>query len=318
MIHPIDPALPDLIADMNSIVRVVKPLDPPRLRDDFRNMIGYLRADGEVPQVGSVVDEVVECGGAAVGVRIYRASDDGRTGDVVVFFHGGGWMVGDLETGDITARALANGMDATVVAVDYRLAPEHPFPAAFNDCLAVTRAVAAAHSPRWLAVAGDSAGGNLAAAVANAESSVLGGVVDAQLLWYPALDPNQDLPSYRRFGIGYSLTAEAMRLYWTSYTGNRWASDQRAAPAIAQGLSGAPPSVICTAGYDVLHDEGERYAAMLVEAGVRTAYLPFPRLTHGWLDLTDRLPAAAAAREAAVAVLASLRDATVGGVDRSA
>lgn len=316
MIHPIDPGLPALMAEMSRMVSVTDRADPIRLREDFRGMVASLHDGGPIPAIGSVRDSVVDIEGTSVKVRTYRPDTAQRSagavgGDVVVYFHGGGWMVGDLDTADANARALAHGLPATVVSVEYRCAPEYPFPAAFNDCIAVTRSVAATAAPRWLAVAGDSAGGNLAAAVANNASAALGGYVDAQLLFYPALDMSQGSQSYQRFADGYPLTAEAMHRYWKSYTGNGWAGDQRAAPAVATELSGTAPAVICTAGYDVLLDEGEHYAARLVAAGVPVSYLPTPTLTHGWLDLADRLPAAAAARDAAVAALGGLRDAAV-------
>jgi acetyl esterase len=257
------------------------------------------------PWAGDISDRVVEHDRHAVPVRTYNRGADGRDPDrVVIYIHGGGWTIGDLDSGDHFARTLAGGLDATVVSVDYRLAPEHPFPAALTDCAAVIRAVRDAHPDARIAVAGDSAGGNLAAGIAAWGRTDERLRVDAQLLVYPALDPRQQHASHQEFADGYLLTRSDMAFYWESYlqaAADR--ADPRAAPAVITDLAGLPPTVIATAGFDPLRDEGGDYAQRLVAANVPTVYLPFPRLTHGFLDMVGRVPAA---HQAAGAVVQSL------------
>jgi acetyl esterase len=237
-----------------------------------------------------------------VPIRQYNPAADGiDPSRVIVYVHGGGWTVGDLDSGDHFARTLAGGLGATVVSVGYRLAPEHPFPAAFNDCAAVVRSVRDAHPGARLAVAGDSAGGNLAAAIAARGRTDEHLRVEGQLLVYPALDPRQQHASHAQFADGYLLTRSDVAFYWDNYlpsVADRF--DPRAAPVAITDLAGLPPTVIATAGFDPLHDEGRQYAQRLIEANVPTVYLPFPRLTHGFLDMTGRVPAAQRAADTVV------------------
>ncbi|MTD16864.1 alpha/beta hydrolase fold domain-containing protein [Nakamurella sp. YIM 132087] len=232
--------------------------------------------------------------------------------DVVVYIHGGGWVVGSPATADPIARALASGLGATVVSVDYRLAPENPFPAAFDDCFAVVQAVADTVPHRWLAVGGDSAGGNLAAVVAMAARDAGSPAVDAQLLIYPALDPTMASASQQRFADGYLLTRTALRYYWDSY-GAGHERRPYCAPSSADDLRGLAPAVVATAGFDPLRDEGNDYAERLAAAGVRTQLLEFPTLTHGFADQLARVPAASEALTQVIAGLAAERDLAVHG-----
>lgn len=237
-----------------------------------------------------------------VPVRTYRMSDDApRT--VVVYLHGGGWVLGSLDTADPCARAIAASLDCTVISVDYRLAPEHPFPAAVDDCRAVLEYVTALYPASRIAVAGDSAGGNLALAITSASLTSDDLRVDAQLLLYPALDPGQSAASHNSFSDGYVLTKDDMRWFWDTYLGDVPAVDY--GPRVeASHLTGMPPTVVTTAGFDPLQDEGRALAGSLIAANVPTTYIPHTNLVHGWMDFAGTVPAAAEARSAALGALA--------------
>ena len=297
----LDPRLAEVLAELNQRAPVIGQLSIVELRAQFRELIRYLRNGAQPRPMRGVHDKLVA---GSVPVRVYEP--EGDEADIVLFIHGGGWMIGDLDSTDHTARAMAERLGARVVSIDYRLAPEYAFPAAFDDCLTVLGEVAAMPH-RWLGVAGDSAGGNLAAALA-ADAPNL---VDAQLLIYPALDPSQSQNSHDRFGDGFLLTKQAMRTYWSSYRREAAMNDPRLTPVVLGDLRALPPTVLCTAGFDPLHDEGQEYAARLVGAGVRTTYLPMPSLIHGWLDMTELVPAAQRAFEEAVDAFAEARAAAL-------
>lgn len=301
----LDPAAALVIDHLAQAMKVDLDSDPEQLRKDFAAATVWLREPARPATGVSSEDRTIDGPDASVPVRLYTPRSGG-TRDCVVYLHGGGWVVGGLDTADAIARTLCGIVDATVVSVDYRLAPEHPFPAAPTDCATVVRWAAGRH-PRWLGVAGDSAGGNLAAAMANEFPDL----IDAQLLLYPALDPRKDTASYRAFADGYRLTSAAMDYYWRAYATPEQSRDPVAAPVFHDGLSAAPAAVITTAHFDPLHDEGRTYAARLVEAGVPTVYLPCPTLPHGWADMTERVPAAARALRSAASAFARLRDRAV-------
>lgn len=267
------------------------------LRQQFGELLNTLHPAPPSSFDGMITDGVID----SVPVRSYLPA--GYSGsDVVVLFHGGGWVVGDRDSADPGAREIARALTVRVVSVDYRRAPEHAHPAAYADCLAVTRALAAA-GPRWLGVAGDSAGGNLAAAVA-----LSGDVeVDAQMLFYPALDPTMSSKSYAEFFEGYLLTGEAMAYYWQAYQGVSRGDESTFAVSLSSAVGKAPATVIATAGFDPLRDEGAAFASELVTRGVATTYLPFPTLIHGWVDQTDRVAAAARARDQVIAAFGEVR-----------
>jgi acetyl esterase len=239
---------------------------------------------GEVGDLLLTVDVVVEGSDSDISTRVYEPTGDATDClDVIVFFHGGGWTVGDLDTADGGARALASALDSRVVSVDYRLAPENPFPAAFEDGLAVLRHVANQRTTRRVVLAGESAGGNLAASVALAlrdEPCICG-----QILINPVLDLMNEAASYRSFGEGYFLTTEIMRRYKEWYVGQADPSDERISPLLAETLAGAAPAVIVTAGFDPLLDEGAAYAVRLVCDGVPVNYIPMSTMLHGWFAL---------------------------------
>jgi acetyl esterase len=205
----------------------------------------------------------------------------------LMFFHGGGWTIGDLDTHDVLCRQLAVGARCAVFSVDYRLAPEHPFPAAVDDCFAATRYVAenaAKLKIRGIAVGGDSAGGNLAATIALLARDAGGAALAFQLLIYPATDQRMGSASHERNGQGYLLTREAIRYFRRNYLPNErdW-SDWRASPLLANSHANLPPALVVTAGYDPLIDEGRAYADKLRAAGVEVAYREFADMVHGFV-----------------------------------
>ncbi|WP_045710960.1 alpha/beta hydrolase [Streptomyces rubellomurinus] len=241
--------------------------------------------------VGSVADDTL----AGVPVRVYRP-EGGGPGPTVLFIHGGGWIVGDLDTHDNVCRRLCRDIDAVVVSVGYRLAPEHPFPAGYDDCLAVARHVAATLSrfgAGTLALAGDSAGGNLAAAVALALRDA-GTPVAAQLLAYPATDLSgrTDYPSMAENATGYLLTAAECLHDIELYTGGDAATkaDPRVSPLLADH-KGLAPAVIGVGEHDPLRDHGIAYADALAADGVPVRQHVYPGLIHGFLNYDSVVPA---------------------------
>ncbi|MDH5577309.1 MAG: alpha/beta hydrolase [Betaproteobacteria bacterium] len=200
----------------------------------------------------------------------------------MVYFHGGGWVIGDLDTHDVLCRQLANGARCAVYSVDYRMGPEFPFPAAVEDCMAATRFVAGRH-PR-IAVGGDSAGGNLATVVALLARDARAPDIAFQLLIYPATDQRAQHPSIRRNGEGYLLTQKSMEYFQAQYLPRKEDRlDWRASPLLARSLAGLPPAYVITAGYDPLVDEGREYAERMAKAGVEVAYREYADMVHGFI-----------------------------------
>jgi acetyl esterase len=242
--------------------------------------------------------------GGVVPVRAYRPEGQGAL-PVIAYFHGGGWAVGSIDSFDAVCRALANASGAVVASVGYRLAPEHPFPAALEDCVAVTRwlgiqAHEAGADPTRLAVAGDSAGGNLAVGVARR----LGDRLKALALIYPVCDAGLNTPSYRDFKERYGLTAAGMQRYWNLYLDGADGLQADASPLRADDLAGLPPTYVLTSEFDVLRDEGEALVQQLREAGVDVTHRRFEGTIHGfwrWLAATD------VTREAIAEVAGALR-----------
>lgn len=222
-----------------------------------------------------------------IPIRVY-IPEGSRPQPVLVFFHGGGWALGDLEVTHGACTVLANRAHAIVVSVDYRLAPEHPFPAAVTDCWAATRwvrdnAALIGADPERLAVGGDSAGANLAAVMAHLARDEAFAALRFQLLFYPATDATEFSASYAENGEGYFLTAELMRLFYDQYLPeHRDRSDPRASPLHAPDHSGLAPALIVTAGYDPLRDEGEAYAARLTAAGTAVTVSRYPGQIHAF------------------------------------
>jgi acetyl esterase len=228
-------------------------------------------------------------------VRIYTPGESRSPAPAVVYFHGGGWVVGSLDSHENLCRALANRARAVVVSVDYRLAPEHRFPAAAEDCYAAAHWVAEHGAEigvdgERIAVAGDSAGGNLAAVVALMARNLGGPELRQQTLIYPVTDHDFETPSYRDNADGYLLTRDAMRWFWSHYvpdTGRR--SDPYASPLRAEKFGELPSALVVTAEYDPLRDEGEAYAARLREAGVPVELARYDGQIHGFVSMLDLL-----------------------------
>lgn len=251
-------------------------------------------ADGEPEAVAAVEDRDI----AGVPCRVYRpAGAAGGPLGVLAWFHGGGWVIGDVGTADPTARRLANRAGAVVVSVDYRLAPEHPFPAALDDCWAVTASLAGGVAaevggdPARLAVGGDSAGANLAAVVA-LRARDEGVALRHQLLVYPVTDLSSEHPSYEENGEGHLLTADSMRWFIANYTTAEQRRRPDVSPLLAPDLAGVAPTHVVTAGFDPLRDEGDAYAGRLADAGVAVEHDRVAGAIHGFFALTGVTPLA--------------------------
>ena len=210
---------------------------------------------------------------------------------MLVYFHGGGWVIGDLDTHDTLCRELANAAGIAVVAVDYRMGPEHRFPAAVDDCIAATRwvrehAAELGVDASRLAVGGDSAGGNLAAVVAIAAREAGDPAIAYQLLIYPATDQRRGWPSHTHNGQGYLLTADTMSYFHDHYIPDKAMDlDWRASPLLHPDLSKLPPALVLTAGYDPLRDEALQYSHRLTAAGSRATHVNFERQIHGFITM---------------------------------
>ncbi|MGW4326232.1 alpha/beta hydrolase [Nocardia sp. NPDC004573] len=246
-------------------------------------------------------------GAPEVRVRIYRPASAAQAAPVVLFCHGGGFVICSLDSHDRFCRAMAVGADAIVVSVDYRQAPEHRCPAAAEDayaalCWVAGHADALGGDPARLVVAGDSAGGNLAAVTALLARDRGGPEIARQLLLYPMLDPACATASYRENAEGYFTTAAHLRWYWRQYLGKHDGVDPYANPLHAE-LSGLPPAHIVTAEYDPLRDEGEDYGRRLRQAGVAAEIHRYDGMFHGFMSMADHLPDAMRANAAAFSAI---------------
>ena len=268
-------------------------LDPAESRELFSSLTALF---GEGPDDVQVENRLI---GDDLSIRIYRPCGDGPF-PAVVFFHGGGWVLGDLDTHDALCRRLAHEADAVIVSVDYRRSPENTFPSALKDCVTATQFVANETEslqidPSRIIVGGDSAGGNLAAAVAVKTAQEDGPKLCLQLLIYPVLDARCDSPSYHEFAKGFGLTQVSMLWFWEQYRGESSGTesvsetDPLLSPLFAAETSGLPPAHIVTAQYDVLRDEGEQYAQRLKDAGVVTTHKRYDGMIHGFIHLSGHL-----------------------------
>lgn len=246
------------------------------------------------PEVARVEDRHIPGDGVEVPVRIYTPAGSGPF-PILAWFHGGGWVVGDLDSADATARHLAVGSRSVVVSVDYRLAPDTKFPGAADDCYAATQwavqnAADLRGDARRIAVGGDSAGGNLAAAVALMARDRQGPALSFQLLVYPVTQRNFTTGSYQRCAEGYMLTKASMEWYWRQYLKTDVdAVNPYAAPMVATNLSGLPPALVITAEFDPLCDEGEAYGQRLQAAGVATTCTRYDGMIHGFFGMAAAL-----------------------------
>lgn len=263
------------------------------------------------PAVGDVRLALASGPDGPIPLRAFRPQ--GSKADEIlpalVYFHGGGWVIGDLDTHDVICRQLANGARCAVFSVDYRLAPEYRFPAAVEDAVAATQWVTAqakalAIDPARIAVAGDSAGGNLAAVVALTARDAGGPKLCYQLLIYPATDQRQGFPSMTQNAAWFPLTDKAMKYFRSHYLPqeSEW-RDWRASPLLAESLAGLPPATVVTAGFDVLRDEGRAYAERLAKEGVATEYKEYPDMVHAFLLWGGVLDTANAAVDACCVAL---------------
>jgi acetyl esterase len=284
---------------------------PEEARARFRVLTVDARDPESVIPVGEVEELTVPGGEGQRPARLYRpAGATDQTLPVLVFFHGGGFVIGDLDTHDNQARRLCRDLRALVISVDYRLAPEHPFPAPLDDCFAATRWVAehAAElggDPARVAVGGDSAGGNLATTVALRCRDEGGPTPAAQLLIYPVADlSTPDRASRLENAEGYLLTRDDMMWFESCYVPDGQATEPLASPLLAD-LDGLPPAVVVTAEYDPLRDEGDAYAEALRDAGVPVVHERFDGLIHGFFGMG---PLSAACEQAASRTCSALTE----------
>lgn len=272
-------------------------LPPPLAREQMVRLSPPVDLDLSAKKI---IDRTIPGPGGEIPVRIYDPGLEGPL-PVIVYFHGGGWVLGDLHTHNALCNALCAITRSLVIAVDYRLAPEHVYPAACDDCYAATRwahenAADLGGDPERLVVAGDSAGGNLAAVVSLMARERGGPALKLQVLVYPITDCDLETESYRENAEGYLLTRDLMRWFWELYTpGFERAAEPHASPLRSPDLSGLPPAVVFTAEYDPLRTEGERYAEALERSGNDVTHHAYAGHVHGFFRMTHRLEESTAA-----------------------
>lgn len=286
-------------------------LSPDEARDASRRGRAVLSPDP--PEVGAIETASVPGPAGDIAVRIYRPKGVSGTTGALIYYHGGGWVIGDLDSHDVLCREICNGSGHTVMSVDYRLAPEHAFPAAIDDAIAAAKHIAANAAsfkvdPTRLAVGGDSAGGNLAAAASIALRGKLAHPLKFQLLIYPAVDTRMAYDSVKRHADVLPLTASAMNWFWDHYRAGKDVSrDWRAGPIVAEDHRGLPPAFVQIAEFDVLCDEGIAYATKLMMAGVPVATKFYPGMIHGFITMGKVVKTAnVASADAAAALKAAL------------
>jgi len=301
---PLDPQARAMIDRTNALnLPPTREMTPAQARESVRQRSAALPRE----EVASVRDHTVEVEGGTITVRVFTPR--GATPKpALVYFHGGGWVTGDIDTHEGICRTLANAADCVVASVDYRCAPEHQFPTAAEDAYAATRWVAE-HArelgvdARRIAVQGDSAGGNLAAAVALMARDRGGPALSFQVLVYPVTDCDFARPSCVENAEGYLLTTDSMQYYWDCYAPGDTRLNPYASPLRAKSLAGLPGALVITAEYDPLRDEGEAYARALAAAGVSVAHSQYPGMIHAFYRFTNVLDAARAAVAETVAAL---------------
>ena len=285
-----------------------------------RQAVDKMSEDSEAdpPEVGDTVDGVLAGPGGAIKYRRYLplAPLGGETHALtkgslptLIYYHGGGFVIGNIETHDSTCRRLANKSRCQVVSIDYRLSPEHPFPAPIDDGIAAFRHIRD-HADTFradaarLAVGGDSAGGAVAAVVCQAMRDAKEAGPAFQMLIYPATDSSQESASRQQFAEGYFLSKGLMDWFWKAYVpAGTDLADLRLSPLLAKDFTGLPPAFVLTAGYDPLRDEGRAYANRLIDAGVKTTYVNYPGTIHGFFSLTRFLKQGLKANDEAAAVM---------------
>ncbi|MFI8974029.1 alpha/beta hydrolase [Nocardia asteroides] len=300
-----DPEVAAMLATLDAGFPDVATMTAAEARAAIRARRAPLR---HLPEMRETHDLTVDGPGGPLPLRVFRPHHDGAALPVIVFAHGGGFVFCDLDSHDEFCRSMAAGVGAVVISVEYRLAPEHPAPAAHDDMLAALRWAAAnagtyGGDPARIALAGDSAGGNLAATAAIAVRDGGGPALAAQILLYPVIDDDFDTESYRRFGTGHYNTTSAMRWYWHNYAPHG-TDDVRLVPTRAASLAGLPPAVVVTAELDPPCSAGDAYARRLAKDGVAVRHRRYNGLFHGFLTI----PSLAATRTARAEVWAMVRD----------
>jgi acetyl esterase len=276
------------------------------------------------PQPVHAVEEITLSGpGGPLPVRLYRARPrEAGPAPLLVYFHGGGWVLGGIESHDGLCRRLAAASRCSIASVDYRLAPEHPFPAATDDATAALLGLAAmseamGFDPARIGVGGDSAGGTLAAVAAIAARDQGGPALAFQMLLYPVCDMAMDTPSHEQFATDHLLTGATLRWFGQHYLAGAAPDNWRASPLCAARFDGLPPAFVLTASHDPLCDEGEAYARCLVAAGVPVTTWRVQGMLHGFMPMDKLIAAAAPATDLAARYLGfGLRDAAAGPTDR--
>ncbi|WP_289296103.1 alpha/beta hydrolase [uncultured Reyranella sp.] len=267
-------------------------------------------SEADPPEVSQVIDGALP--GPRGDIRYRRYQPLGVNGGVLptlIYYHGGGFVIGTIETHDSTCRRLANRSLCQVISIDYRLSPEHPFPAPIDDGIAAFRhirdeAAAFGADAARLAVGGDSAGGAMAAVVCQAMRDAKEAGPAFQMLIYPATDSSKESASRKSCAEGYFLTKGLMDWFWKAYVpAGTDLADLRLSPLLAKDFTGLPPAFVLTAGYDPLRDEGRAYADRLIDAGVKTTYVNYPGTIHGFFSLTRFLKQGLKANDEAAAVL---------------
>lgn len=308
---PLDPVVK---AFLDQLAQVPGPktweMSAPEARASFDGMM-ELVGPKDVP-IGKVVNQTVPGPDGDIPIRIYTpVAAGGEPLPALIFFHGGGFVIGDLETHDGLCRLLANEASCRVIAVDYRLAPEHKFPAAIDDAYAATswieaNAASLGVDANRLAVGGDSAGGGLAAAVAQMMQAKGKTKLAFQMLLFPVTHIGADTVSMRDFAEGYFLEMRTLNWFYDYYAPNAEdRNDPRASPLLSEDLSGLPPAYVVVAGFDPLHDEGVAYAEKLRDAGVRVTLDDYPDMVHDFIYMQNVLPQAPDALKTAAAALAA-------------
>jgi acetyl esterase len=279
-----------------------------------RKAVDKMSEDGEAdpPEVAEVADGGFM--GPASEIRFRRYRPIGVKAGLLptlIYYHGGGFVIGNIETHDSTCRRLANKSRCQVISIDYRLAPEHPFPAPIDDGVASFRHIRdnaesfGADAAR-IAVGGDSAGGAIAAVVCQLCRDAGEQGPAFQMLIYPVTDSsNKETPSRQAFAEGYFLSKPLMDWFWEAYVPDEDTdlTDLRLSPLLAKDFSGLPPAFVLTAGYDPLRDEGRAYADRLIDAGIKTTYVNYPGTIHGFFSLTRFLSQGLKANDEAAAVM---------------
>jgi acetyl esterase len=315
---PLDPQI-EIVLGLVKKAGLPEPwqLTPEQGREQYAMRVNKLKVDEPIFRTE---DRRISGPGSDIAIRIYtpRELKTGEKLPVLLWYHGGGFVIGSIDTHDSACRMLANGADCLVVSVDYRLAPEHKFPAAVEDCEAALKwvalhAVEFGGDARALAVGGDSAGANLAAAVSILARDAAHPKLAFQLLIYPCVAPEPETGSHHKFKEGYILSRNSITWFFKQYLrSGKDMKDFRYAPLVHDDLSGLPPALVIVAGYDPLRDEGVEYSKRLIEAGNRVRLSNYEGMVHGFFLMGGAVEAARRAVAESAAALREAFDATRG------